>query len=60
VTEAARDQQAKGEMIERLAEAARSRAVVDPPRSFVPDASGGDPIPWDDEQKPRGTDEDAF
>jgi hypothetical protein len=51
VTSAA-DEAASLEMMERLREAAESREIEDAPLGFVADATGGDPILWDN--LPRG------
>lgn len=42
---------ASREMLEQLRDAAESRLMTDPLPGLVPDADGGDPIPWDDEQR---------
>lgn len=42
---------ASRELIRELREAAELRELTDAPRSFVPDAAGGDPIPWCDNQE---------
>lgn len=42
--------------IQGLREAAEERGAQDPPKSFVPDASGGDPIAWCDYQDEGGGD----
>lgn len=41
---------ASRELIRELRDAAEQRLLSDIPRTFVPDAAGGDPIPWCDYQ----------
>lgn len=38
-------------LIEERRDAAEARLMNDPPRGLVPDAAGGDPIPWDDDRR---------
>ncbi len=51
MTDGLSDEAASRVMIESLRDAAESRAMNDSPQSFVPDAAGGDPIPWCDNQQ---------
>ena len=44
------------ELIRELRDAAEQRLLSDVPRSFVPDAAGGDPIAWCDYQKEAAPD----